>query len=32
MWLPLSVNAEKKSLQLEWIDVYDLDVSVQVFE
>lgn len=29
MWLPLIIDTEKKSLKLEWIDVYDLNVSVQ---
>lgn len=26
VWLPLIINEERKSLQIEWIDVYDLNV------
>ncbi|KAL1612775.1 hypothetical protein SLS60_001004 [Paraconiothyrium brasiliense] len=27
IWLPVSINEQKKSLQLEWYDVYDLNVK-----
>jgi hypothetical protein len=28
VWLPLNVNKAKKSISLEWVDIYDLDVYV----
>jgi hypothetical protein len=27
IWLPLEVDEEKKSVELKWYDVYDLDVK-----
>ena len=27
IWLPLEINEEKKSVELKWYDVYDLDVE-----
>ena len=27
IWLPLEIDEEKKSVELKWYDVYDLDVK-----
>ena len=27
IWLPLEVDEEKKSVELKWYDIYDLDVK-----